>query len=120
MISLYGSPLLVGACSARDESYSLFHSVGKVLFSKSDADADSIIERCAADGATLMSFVQSNYTARLPHDDDMEHTSSAAHYFSMADDIAQAQHNAAIGDVTTQHSAPTHTSSGGCNSRPAD
>ena len=93
----------MGASSGRDESYSLFHSVGKVLFSKADADVDSIIERCAADESTLLSFVQSNYTAHLPRDEHMEHTANVAHLFSMADDIAHAQHSAAMGDVTMQH-----------------
>ena len=96
--------LLVSACGARDVSYSLFHGVGKVLFSKSDADVDSVIDRCAADHATLFSFVHSNYTAHLTLDHYMERTAHVAHIFSMADDIAQSQHAASMGDVTTQHS----------------
>ena len=96
----------VSACGARDVSYSLFHSVGKVLFSKSDADADAIIDRCAADEAALLSFVHSNYTAHLPRDRDMELTASVAHTFSVADDIAQAHQSATMGDVT---SAPHHS-----------
>ena len=90
----------VGVLSARDESYSLFHSVGKVLFSKSDADADLIIERCAADVSTLLAFVHSNYTTHMAQDSDLERTADVAHAFALADDIAQAQHSAAMGDVS--------------------
>ena len=89
--------------SARDESYSLFHSVGKVLFSKAGADADLIIDRCAADVSTLLAFVHSRFTHQLTADSDMERTADVAHTFALADDIAQAQQSAAMGDVTTQH-----------------
>ena len=96
-----------GVCG-RDVSYSLLHSVGKLLFGKADSSVERVIERAAVSPFTLLSFVQANYLRHLLADDDLQHTPQATEHLSTADVLAQQQRALTFGDVRSSHCTAQH------------
>lgn len=97
--------------SGRDESYSLFHSVGKVLYGKGDQTVEEVVDRSSISSSTLVNFLQSNALQHLSNDEEMEAVASACQWISEADVINNTNNSLRMGDVisTARHHAITST-----------
>jgi hypothetical protein len=74
---------------SRDSQYSIFHSVGKVLYAKRDVEPEEIVERSDCSGLLFTEFLHRNYIRHLPPD-DIELLAEVADNFSDADLLSQA------------------------------
>jgi hypothetical protein len=89
------------ASGSRDESFSLFHSVGKLLYGRSGAvDVEAVVAASAVQPLTILSFLQHNAVKQLTTDPSMQAIAQAEDAWSEAETASSRTRSLAFGDVT--------------------
>ena len=95
------------ASSSRDESFSLFHSVGKLLYARpGSVDVEAVVAASAVQPLTILSFLQHNALAQLTADHSLQIVAQAEDAWSEADTASTRTRSLAFGDVTAAATQP--------------